>query len=137
MKPELLPLEFPRGLPFNRRLDVLVIGGASLNVLHFQGQTVTSFGGAGLYTALAAHCAGTKVGMFAPRPAPMPAEFEPAAERIVWLGPVVPPEQLPHFEIAHHGGGRATLVNATQGAGPGQERAPDVAQPTALQILLR
>jgi sugar/nucleoside kinase (ribokinase family) len=103
-------------LPFNRHLDVLVIGGASLDVLHLQAQTVASAGGAGLYTALAAHCAGAKVGMFAPRPAPMPAELEPAAERVVWLGPVVPPEQLPHFEIAQHGGGRATLVNATWGA---------------------
>jgi hypothetical protein len=55
-------------LPFNRRLDVLVIGGASLDVLHLQAQTVASAGGAGLYTALAAHCAGAKVGMFAPRP---------------------------------------------------------------------
>jgi ribokinase len=103
-------------LPFNRCLDVLVIGGASLDVLHLPGQTVASAGGAGLYTALAAHCAGAKVGMFAPRPAPMPAELEPAAERIVWRGPIVPPEQLPHFEIAQHGGGRATLVNATWGA---------------------
>jgi ribokinase len=100
----------------DRRLDVLVIGGASLDVLHLKGQTVSSAGGAGLYTALAAHCAGARVGMFAPRPEPMPVELAPAAERIVWVGPVVPPEQLPHFEIAHHGGGRATLVNATWGA---------------------
>lgn len=99
-----------------RRLDVLVIGGASLDVLHFQGQTVASAGGAGLYTALAAGCAGAKAGMFAPRPAPMPVELEPAVERVVWMGPVVPPEQLPHFEIAQHGGGRATLVNAAWGA---------------------
>jgi ribokinase len=103
-------------LPFNRHLDVLVIGGASLDTLHFQEQTVSSAGGAGLYTALAAHCAGARVGMFAPCPAPMPAELSPAAERILWTGPVVPPEQLPHFEITHHGGGRATLVNATWGA---------------------
>ena len=105
-----------RSLPFNQHLDVLVIGGASLDVLHLAGQTAASAGGAGLYTALAAQCAGAKVGMFAPRPAPMPAELEPAAERVEWLGPVVPPEQLPHFEIAHYGGGRATLVNATWGA---------------------
>ncbi len=104
-------------LPVNRRLDVLVIGGASLDVLHLVGgQTVPSAGGAGLYTALAAHCAGARVGMFAPRPDPMPDALEPAADRTTWMGPVVPPDQLPRFEIAHHGGGRATLVNASWGA---------------------
>jgi len=101
----------------SRRLDVLVVGGASLDVLHLAaGQTVFSAGGAGLYTALAAHCAGARVGMFAPCPAPMPAALQPAADRLVWMGPAVSPDQLPHFEIAHHGGGRATLVNASWGA---------------------
>jgi sugar/nucleoside kinase (ribokinase family) len=114
--PQPLSQKSLRSLPFNRSLDVLVIGGASLDVLHFAGQTAASAGGAGLYTALAAHCAGAKAGMFAPRPDPMPAELEPAAQRLAWLGPIVPPEQLPRFEIAHHGGGRATLVNATWGA---------------------
>ncbi len=100
-----------------RRLDILVVGGASLDVLHLaDGQTVSSAGGAGLYTALAAHCAGARAGMFAPRPAPMPAALQPAADRLAWMGPVVPPDQLPHFEIAHHGGGRATLVHASWGA---------------------
>jgi len=103
-------------LLFDRSLDVLVLGGASLDVLHLGGQTASSAGGAGLYTALAAHCAGAKVGMYAPRPDPMPAELRPAEERLTWLGPVVPPDQLPHFEIAHHGGGHATLVNAFWGA---------------------
>ena len=103
-------------LLFDRSLDVLVLGGASLDVLHLGGQTASSAGGAGLYTALAAHCAGAKVGMYAPRPDPMPAELRPAEERLTWLGPVVPPDQLPRFEIAHHGGGHATLVNAFCGA---------------------
>jgi len=97
-------------------LDVLVIGSASLDVLHLPGQTVSSIGGAGLYTALAAHCAGARAGMLAPRPDPMPAAMQPAAERLTWIGPVIPPDQLPRLEIAHHGGGRATLVSASWGA---------------------
>ncbi len=97
-------------------LDLLVIGGASLDVYHLaDGQTVHSPGGAGLYTTLAAHQAGAHVGMFAPRPDPLPAELQPAADRLTWIGPAVPPDQLPHFEIAHYGGGRAALLNAAWG----------------------
>ncbi|HET7375071.1 MAG TPA: carbohydrate kinase family protein, partial [Anaerolineae bacterium] len=96
--------------------DILVIGGASLDVLHLtNGQTVSAAGGAGLYTALAAARSGARTGMFAPRPDPMPVELQVAADRINWIGPVVPPDQLPHFEIAHYGQGRAALVNATWG----------------------
>ena len=96
--------------------DILVIGGASLDVLHLtNGQTVSAAGGAGLYTALAAARSGVRAGMFAPRPDPMPVELQVAADRINWIGPVVPPDQLPHFEIAHYGQGRAALVNATWG----------------------
>jgi len=106
----------PASIDPNHPLEVLVIGGASLDVLHLpDGQTVHSPGGAGLYTALAAHCSGVRTGMFAPRPDPMPAQLQPAAARLVWLGPIVPPDQLPSFEIAHHGGGRATLVKAAWG----------------------
>jgi hypothetical protein len=97
-------------------LDLLVIGGASLDVYHLtNGQTVHSPGGAGLYTALAAACSGVQTGMFAPRPDPMPAPLVTAADRIAWLGPIVPPDQLPGFEIAHYGGGRAALLNASWG----------------------
>lgn len=95
---------------------LLVIGGASLDVLHFAGRTEQAAGGAGMYTAVAASCAGARVSMLAPRPAEMPAPLQPAAQRITWLGPQVPASELPHFEIAHHGGGRATLVNASWGA---------------------
>ena len=96
--------------------DLLVIGGASLDVYHLaNGQTVHSPGGAGLYTALAAACSGAQTGMFAPRPDPMPAPLQAAAERLTWLGPNVPPDQLPSFEIAHYGGGRAALLNASWG----------------------
>ncbi|MBI5564010.1 MAG: hypothetical protein HY870_03870 [Chloroflexi bacterium] len=96
--------------------DLLVFGGASLDVLHLvDGRSVKSAGGAGLYTALAAAKAGARVAMYAPHPNPMPAELRAASQRITWIGPDVPPDQLPRFEIAHHGGGRATLVNAFWG----------------------
>ncbi|MEZ4767636.1 MAG: carbohydrate kinase family protein [Caldilineales bacterium] len=97
-------------------IDILVVGGASLDILHFNGQTVHSAGGAGLYTAAAAARAGALAAMVAPRPEPMPAALLPAAERIHWLGPAVPPDQLPHFEIAHYGGGKAELLRARWGA---------------------
>jgi sugar/nucleoside kinase (ribokinase family) len=102
--------------PSSPSLDLLVIGGASLDVYHLSnGQTVHSPGGAGLYTALAAACSGAQTGMFAPRPDPILEPLKTAAERITWLGPIVPPDQLPSFEIAHYGGGRAALLNATWG----------------------
>jgi len=95
---------------------LFVIGTASLDTLHFAGQTVSAAGGAGLYTALAAHQAGNRAGLFAPRPRPLPEALAPAAECIEWLGPEIAPTDLPRLEIAHHGGGRATLVNASWGA---------------------
>ncbi len=96
--------------------NLLIIGGASLDVLRFAGRTERSIGGAGLYTALAAHRAGARVTMFAPRPDPMPAALAPVAARVNWIGPSVPPAELPAFEIAHSGGGKAELVNARWGA---------------------
>jgi len=95
---------------------VLVIGGASLDVLHIQGRTQHAAGGAGLYTALAARRAGVRAALFAPRPEPMPDVLKPAAERIEWSGPTIAPGDIPRLEIAHHGGGRATLVSAAWGA---------------------
>lgn len=97
-------------------LSLLIIGGASLDVLHLQNETKKSSGGAGMYTALAAARAGARVIMFAPRPDPMPPELAPLAERVIWIGPIVPPEQLPSFEIAHYGNGKAELVSARWGA---------------------
>lgn len=99
--------------------DIFVIGAASLDVLHFAGQTARTAGGAGMYTALAARRAGASAGLFAPKPQPMPPELQPMANRLPWwVGPLIPPEQLPRLEIEHHGGGRATLVNASWGAEP-------------------
>ncbi len=91
---------------------LVIIGGASLDVLHVRGRTERSAGGAGLYTALAAQRAGARVTMVGPRPAPMPDELAPAAERVDWRGSEVPPERLPSFEIAHLGGGRTELRGA-------------------------
>ncbi len=93
-------------------LSLVVIGGASLDVLHFRGRTERSAGGAGLYTALAAARAGARVTMVGPRPEPMPEELAVAAELLDWRGPAVPPERLPSFEIAHLGGGRTELRGA-------------------------
>lgn len=97
-------------------MDLFVIGTASLDVLHFGGQTVEAAGGAGLYTALAAHRGGVRVGLIAPRPEPMPAALQPATERLDWIGPVITVDQLPRLEIEHHGGGQATLLDASWGA---------------------
>ncbi len=95
---------------------VVVVGGASLDTLHFRGQIVRSAGGAGLYTALAAHRAGAQVTMIGPRPDPMPTELKGAAERLDWRGRTVPPEHLPNFEIAHLGDGLTELRSAFSGA---------------------
>ena len=97
--------------------DIFVVGTVSLDVLHLaNGQTVHAAGGAGMYTALAAHHAGARVGLFAPRPEPMPKLLQPIAERVDWLGPIITPENLSRLEIVHHGSGRATLLHASWGA---------------------
>ncbi len=100
----------------NLRTSMLVIGGASLDVLHFAGQTASSAGGAGMYTAAAAHRLGASATMFAPCPSPVPAPLQPVVERIQWIGPVVAPEELPRFEIEHQPGGATRLLNAFWGA---------------------
>jgi sugar/nucleoside kinase (ribokinase family) len=94
---------------------LLVIGGASLDRLHFSGQTVEVAGGAGMYTAAAAHQAGATVTMYAPHPQPMPQELRPLDERIIWIGPVVHPGDLPHFEITHYEDGRTVVERAIFG----------------------
>jgi sugar/nucleoside kinase (ribokinase family) len=106
-----------RIIPHNAKSpSLLIIGGASLDLLRFAGRAERSIGGAGLYTSLAARRAGARVTMFAPRPNPMPVEFLPVAERIDWIGPIVAPDDLPSFEIAHYGSGKAELVNARWGS---------------------
>jgi sugar/nucleoside kinase (ribokinase family) len=95
---------------------LLVIGGASLDILHVGENRVPSAGGAGMYTAMAARRCGVRVSLFAPRPVPMPVELQPVAERLhQWLGPFVGPDELPRFEIAHEGG-TTTYLDAFFGA---------------------
>ena len=87
---------------------ILVVGGASLDILHFSGQTDTSPGGAGMYTSMAARRNGLgwlDVGIYALKPEPMPEPLQPIAERIRWDGPIVPPDQIPRFEYEHNNEG--------------------------------
>lgn len=96
--------------------QVFVIGTASLDVLHIRMRIVEAVGGAGLYTALAAQRAGAQVGLYAPRPHVVPPPLQAVVDRVQWMGPQVPLDALPRLEIAHPGGGRATLLNASWGA---------------------
>jgi sugar/nucleoside kinase (ribokinase family) len=83
---------------------LLVIGGASLDVLHLKKRTVHSAGGAGMYSAMAARRCGARASLFGPRPEPCPDPLKPVAGRLTeWLGPVIPPAQLPQFEISYRG----------------------------------
>src|SRR5215211_3286826 len=91
--------------------SLIVIGGASLDILHFAGRTERSAGGSGLYTALAATRMGMRVSMIAPRPNPVPPELERAMQRLDWRGKEFPPEELPTFEIAYPGGGQTEYLN--------------------------
>lgn len=96
--------------------DILVIGTASIDTLHVGGQTYQTIGGAGLYTALAAAYAGAKVTLFAPRPIALSPIFRSVSQRLAWIGPAVATEDMPHLEIAHHGDGKATLIEASWAA---------------------
>ena len=83
---------------------LLVIGGASSDVLHLKDRTVACAGGAGMYTALAARRCGVQVSMFGPRPEPCPDSMKPAADYLSeWLGPVISPADMPQFEISYRG----------------------------------
>ena len=83
---------------------LFVIGCPSLDTLHFGNETYHSAGGAGMYVAMAARRAGVQVTMFGPKPDPMPEALKPMAERLTdWIGTAISPEEMPTFEIAHHG----------------------------------
>lgn len=83
---------------------LLVIGSPSIDLLQINNRTEDSAGGAGLYTALAAHRSGCQVSLYGVRPDPVPELLAPLHARLAeWLGPTVPVEDLPHFTIAHHG----------------------------------
>ena len=89
---------------------ILVIGGASQDILHINGKGVHTTGGAGLYTALGARAAGGQVDMLAPLPSPMPLLMQPINELINWLGPTVSQDELPHFAIEYDSSGKATYT---------------------------
>jgi sugar/nucleoside kinase (ribokinase family) len=95
--------------------ELLIIGAASLDRLHFRGQVVDAPGGAGLYTAAAAHRSGATVTLFAPRPVIAPKLFEPLESRVLWIGPQIGDDEIPRLEIAHYGAGHAELLAASWG----------------------
>jgi len=97
---------------------LLVVGGASLDRIHVDGEPVPTAGGAGLYTSLAAARAGAEVTMLAPLPDPMPPELAPVLDLIRWVGPTVTPEELPRFEIAYDDDGAITTFREHVGAEP-------------------
>ncbi len=69
-----------------------------------------------MYTAMAANRSGAQVSLFAPHPDPVPEILQPVSDRLAeWLGPVVPPEGLPHFEISYRGG-KTEYIKALFGA---------------------
>jgi sugar/nucleoside kinase (ribokinase family) len=95
---------------------LLVIGGASFDVLHLEDRTVESVGGAGMYTAMAARRCGTPVTMLSPRPEPCPERLQPVARRLEeWLGPVISPKEMLQFEISYRGG-KTEYLNMLLGA---------------------
>lgn len=84
---------------------LLIIGGASSDILHFSGQKAETAGGAGMYTAMAAKRSGVQVSMFGPRPEPSPEQLKPIARHLTkWLGPEIPVDDIPHFEISYEDG---------------------------------
>ena len=71
---------------------LLVVGGASFDVLRLEDRTVESVGGVGMYTAMAARRCGALAAMLSPRLDPCPESLQPVAKRLTeWLGPVVSP----------------------------------------------
>ncbi len=97
---------------------LLIVGEAAFDRLHLADRTVDVVGGAGMYTAMAAYRCGVPVTLFGLCPDPCPEPLQAVAERLTaWLGPAVPPERLPRFEIAYRGGETAYL-SASRGAEP-------------------
>jgi ribokinase len=96
--------------------DVAIVGGASLDVLYLHGKPYHSPGGAGMYTALAARWVGGRPLMFAPVPDPVPPGLMRVRERVGWVGPVVPPEELPAFEMVQTEDGHSRMISGRWGA---------------------
>lgn len=94
---------------------ILVIGSVSLDTIYLRTQRYRTVGGAGMYTSLAAACAGAEATLVAPRPDVTPLAMEPVARSMRWIGPRMAADQLPRLEIKHHGDGKATLLDASWG----------------------
>jgi len=81
-----------------------VIGSPSLDTIHIGGETLHGVGGAGLYVSMAARWNGIQASMFGPRPETVPPVMQPFADNLhTWIGPVIPAETIPHFELRHNG----------------------------------
>ena len=95
---------------------LLVIGGVSIDTLHLKDRSVTSAGGAGMYTAMAARRSGARVAIFSYHPDPCPSLLQPVSARLDdCIGPLVPPQQLPRFEISYRHG-KTEYLNLFLGA---------------------
>ena len=94
-------------------IRILIIGGASLDTLEGAGSLVA--GGAGMYTAMAAHRSGASASLFAPRPDPVPDALQQVADSLNWMGPSVNARDLPRFEISYSDG-RANYIQSHFGA---------------------
>ena len=105
---------------------ILVVGGASLDILHFAGRIETSIGGAGMYTALAARRCGVEAGLFAPKPDPLPPTLRPVLGRLGWQGPDRCVRVAP-IRIGRHEAGQTTTVIEALFRGRGADDAGDVA----------
>lgn len=69
-----------------------------------------------MYTTMAAIRSGVKASMFAPKPELMPDVLKPVAGNLMeWIGPVISPQQLPHFEI-EYGEGKTNYLKTFIGA---------------------
>lgn len=99
---------------------IAVIGTVSLDTIHSEvdgeRSTFHTIGGSGLYTALACNASGGRVTLLAPVPESCTGQFLKVSQMITWKGPQIREADMPRLEIIHHGGGRATLLNADWGA---------------------
>ena len=98
-----------------KRGPILIIGGASVDRVRAEGEPMSTPGGAGLFTALAARQAGANVRFFGFRPDPLPELFAKPASLVPWQGPPCAIEDLPHFEIVYEQDGNARLAAANWG----------------------
>ncbi len=78
---------------------LLIVGGASLDILTLNGTKHSSPGGAGLYTALASAQCGADVTLLSPFPNPMPESLSKISSYVNWIGPKIHPNELPIFHI--------------------------------------